>query len=72
MAKVKKTLKELRKNIRFTQKEVSEATGIPFSTYVSYELGYRRAKLDTAQKLANFYKCKIGDIDFEPNKKEEK
>ena len=62
MAKEKKTLKQLRKEIRYTQREVSEGTGIPFSTYVAYELGYRKPSLKNAKKLAAFFKCDINDI----------
>ena len=60
----KKTLRELRKEIRYTQKEVSEGAGIPFSTYVAYEHGYRNPSLKSAQKLADFYKCRVEDITF--------
>ena len=64
MAKEKKTLKQLRKEIRYTQKEVSEGSGIPFSTYVAYEMGYRKPSLKNAEKLAQFFKCKVEDISF--------
>lgn len=64
MAKEKKTLKQLRKEIRYTQREVSEGSGVPFSTYVAYELGYRKPSLKNAEKLANFFKCKVEDISF--------
>lgn len=64
MAKEKKTLKQLRKEIRYTQREVCEGAGVPFSTYVAYELGYRKPSLAVAQKLANFYKRKVDEIEF--------
>ena len=67
MKKTKKTLKELRKEIRYTQKEVSEGSGIPFSSYVAYELGNRKPSLYAASKIAAFYKCAVDDIDFDPN-----
>lgn len=63
-AKEKKTLRELRKGIRYSQREVSEGAGVPFSTYVAYELGYRRPSLTAAQKLADFFKCRVEDIEF--------
>lgn len=62
--KKKKTLKQLRKELRYTQKEVSDGSGVPFSTYVAYELGYRKPSLRAAQKLADFHKCKVEDIEF--------
>ena len=64
MAKEKKTLKQLRKDIRYTQREVSDGAGVPFSTYVAYELGYRKPSLAVAQKLADFYKRKVDEIEF--------
>lgn len=64
MRKEKKTLKQLRKEIRYTQREVSDGSGVPFSTYVAYELGYRKPSLAAAQKLADFFKCRVEDIDF--------
>lgn len=65
MAREKKTLKQLRKEIRHTQREVSEKSGVPFSTYVAYEMGYRAPSLAAAEKLAAFYKCRVEDIIFE-------
>ena len=64
MTKEKQTLKQLRKAIRYTQREVSEGSGIPFSTYVAYEMGYRKPSLKNAEKLAQFFKCKVEDISF--------
>lgn len=66
--RMKKTLKELRKEIRYTQREVADACEIPFSTYVAYELGYRIPKILNAEALATFYGVEIKDIEFKPNK----
>lgn len=63
--KEKKTLKELRKEMRYTQREVSEGAGVSFSSYVAYELGYRKPSLAQAMKLARFHKCDVEDINFE-------
>ena len=67
MSKEKKTLKELRKEIRYTLKEVSEGSGIPFSSYVAYELGNRKPSLKAAEKLAKFYKRRVDEIEFNVN-----
>lgn len=64
MPEGKKTLKELRKEIRYTQKEVSDGSGVAFSTYVAYETGNRKPKLENAVKLAAFFKCNVEDIQF--------
>lgn len=68
MAREKKTLKQLRKDIRYTQREVSDGSGVAFSTYVAYELGYRKPSLKAAEKLAKFFKCRVEEINFEPAK----
>lgn len=65
MKKAKKTLKQLRKDIRYTQKEVSNGSGVSFSTYVAYELGYRKPSLNNAKKLADFFKVQVEDIEFD-------
>lgn len=64
--KAKKTLKELRKEIRYTQREVCDGAGLAFSTYVAYEMGYRKPSLVNAEKLAKFFKCKVEEINFTP------
>jgi transcriptional regulator with XRE-family HTH domain len=66
----KPTLRELRKQERWTQKAVAEQTGIAFSTYVAYEMGYRIPKITNAKKLADFYHRKMEDIDFTAGKEE--
>ncbi|MHB8172791.1 MAG: helix-turn-helix domain-containing protein [Thermincolia bacterium] len=47
-------LKNLRGK-RYTQKEVSEATGIPISTLAAYENSLRQPALDNLRTLAKFY-----------------
>lgn len=64
MAKEKKTLKELRKEMRYTQREVSDGSGVGFSSYVAYESGLRRPTLKNAEKLASFFKRRIEEIEF--------
>lgn len=70
MAKEKKTLRQLREEQRLYQREVSDGAGIPFSTYVAYEMGYRGPSLKNANKLAAYFKCKVEDIIFEGAKQE--
>lgn len=65
-----KTLRELRKEIRYTQREVSDGSGVAFSTYIAYEMGYRMPSLVNAQKLADFFGCKVEDINFDVKKQE--
>lgn len=52
-------LKKLR-GYRYTQKEVSQATGIPASTIAAYEINIRQPSLDNLRVLANFYEVSPG------------
>lgn len=60
-----KTLKQLRKEHRYTQGEVARGSGIPFGTYVGYELGRRKCYINYAQAIAKFYGISVDDIIFE-------
>lgn len=71
MGKDKKTLRQLRIENRFKQREVSEGASVPFGTYVAYELGYRKPSLAPAKRLARFFGCRVEDIEFELAKKGE-
>lgn len=52
---LKDRLKELRENNHLTKKETAEKIGISERAYLTYEYGEREPKLDTLQKLADFY-----------------
>jgi len=54
MEGIGRKLKNLRGK-RFTQKEVSESTGIPISTLAAYENNIRQPALDNLRTLAKFY-----------------
>lgn len=64
MTKEKKTIRQLRVENRYTMRAISEATGIPYGTYVAYDCGYRKTSLSAAQKIAAFYGLNVDDIDF--------
>ena len=57
-----KTLKDLRKEFRYTLKAVAEGTGIPFGTLVAMDCNYRKPSLANAQKIAQFYGISVDDI----------
>lgn len=59
-----KTLAELRAINRWKQRDVANKTGIPFSTYVAYELGYRKVPVERAKVLADFYGVRVEEIEF--------
>lgn len=48
-------LKELRKNVRKTQKEVSELIGVASSTYSMYERGEREPDFETLDKICKLF-----------------
>lgn len=62
MEREPKTLKELRKEFRYTMRQVAEGTGIPFGTYVALDCNYRKISLPNAQKIAKFYGISTDDI----------
>ena len=55
MRKVKNRLKELRNKKHLTLKELGEQLGMPNNTLSQYETGKREPKLETWQKLADFF-----------------
>ncbi len=53
---IKDTMVALRESRGYTKKEVSDKTGIPYTTYVKYESGERKdVSTDTLLKLADLY-----------------
>ena len=60
-------LKQLRKAEGFTQKEVSEKTGISLNTMKQYECGNRQPGLHNMMKLVEFYRLKLSDFEYEPD-----
>lgn len=52
-------LKLLRKNIRLTQKEVSEKLHIATRTYQNYENGISQPDFETLIKIADFFGCSV-------------
>ncbi|MCI8582708.1 MAG: helix-turn-helix transcriptional regulator [Dorea sp.] len=55
-------LRELRTKKGFTQKEISELAGIPYSTYSNYENNNREPSLEQLKKIADALEIKILDI----------
>ena len=55
MRKVKNRLKELRNKKHLTLKELGEQLGMPNNTLSQYETGKREPKLETWEKLADFF-----------------
>lgn len=68
MQGIGRKLKNLRGK-RFTQKEVSKATGIPISTIAAYENNLRQPALNNLRTLAEFYGVSPGYLleNNEPN-----
>jgi len=53
-------IKELRKNKNVTLQEVSEKTGISIASLSFYEKGQRNPKIETWQKLADYFDVSVG------------
>ena len=52
-------LKELRKSKELTLKDIQDQTGIKRSTYSDYENGKTEPKLETWQKLADYFNVPV-------------
>ena len=52
-------IKDLRKEIGLTQEELGEQVGMPNNTLSQYETGKREPKLETWQKLADFFNVPV-------------
>lgn len=60
----KKTLRELRKEKRYTLREMADEIGIPYGSYVGYEYQNRVPNTNVAEKIAGYYGLSVSDIDF--------
>lgn len=59
MSKFAERLKELRKNIHKTQKQVAELTGLPVTSIEAYENDKHQPSIFAAIVLADFYKVSL-------------
>ncbi len=57
-----RTLKKLRKNCGYTQKEVAKELGVDRSTYAYYETGKTTPDANTIIKLSKILKVSFSDI----------
>lgn len=64
-------LKELRKSHSLSQAELAKETGISNQAISFYENGKRQPKIETWQKLANFFKVSVPYIQGVPKEDEE-
>ena len=55
-------LKELRKEIKYTQRDVANYLGITQPAYANYENGSRQADYDTLNKLADLFNASVDYI----------
>ena len=54
-----KRLKELRKEFKMTQFEISEKINIPSSTYANWEQGTRTPDYEILVKIADIFNCTV-------------
>lgn len=59
---MKKTVKELRKELRITQKELSEKADIPYQTLVAYDNMLREPPVTKGIKIAKALKTTAENI----------
>ena len=55
-------LRLLRKNNGYTQKELCTELGVALSTVAMWETGNRQPDLDTAKKIAEFFKVSVDEL----------
>lgn len=55
-------IRKLRTNKGFSQKEMAELTGIPYSTYSNYENNNREPSIEQLKKIANVLETNLFDI----------
>jgi len=56
---IRQKLINARNEAGYTQEELSEKTGIPYSVIAKIESGYRKPDVTTVGKLAEFYEIDI-------------
>lgn len=59
-----KKLAELRHERNLTQRQLAEIIGVKPSTIAMYETGERTPSLESAKKLAEFFKVPVEEIQF--------
>ena len=57
-----KRIKELRESKNMSMRDVSKALGIPYTTYVNYEKGFREPNSEFLIAIANYYGVSVDYI----------
>ena len=66
-------LRSIRKELKYSVKEISEHTGIPYRSLQSYEMGTRKPSIEVLVKLSDFFQVSSDYLlDIETEKPEEK
>lgn len=60
------SLKKRRAETPYTMVEMAEKIGLPYPTYRDVEMGYSQGTLKTKQKIADYYKCTVGELYLNP------
>lgn len=55
-------LKEKRKAVGLTRKQLAEVMDISAKSIANYEYGVREPKLDMLRKLANYFCCSVDEL----------
>lgn len=63
---IPKNIKELRKNLKMTQKDLAKITGLSIGTIQGYEQGRYEPKIETLRLLMDALSCNYEDIIDEP------
>lgn len=63
---IPENIKELRKNLKMTQKDLAQITGLSIGTIQGYEQGRYEPKIETLRLLMDALSCSYEDIIDEP------
>lgn len=63
---IPENIKELRKNLKMTQKDLAKITGLSIGTIQGYEQGRYEPKIETLRLLMDALSCNYEDIIDEP------
>ena len=55
-------IKELRVSKNLSMKQAAEELGMPYTTYINYEKGYREPNLETLKQLAKYFNVSVDSL----------
>ncbi len=57
-----KNIRKYRKDIGYTEEQVANKLGISTNDYIEYEINPKRMEIETLEKIAYFFNCKVDNF----------